>query len=226
MADNTRQYQYIITIQVGLDSLFAARPDVFVAADLFWYPVEGQPGIRQAPDVLVAFGRPKGHRGSYRQWEEGGIALQVVFEILSPSNTRREMANKQVFYERYGVQEYYVYDPDRGRLEVWQRVGDVLQQMTQEGTWTSVLLGIRLQLEPDGALSVFRPDGRPFLRPAEIEARAEHAEQRAEHERQRAEHERQRAEHERQRAEHERQRVQRLAAKLRELGIDPDTLPE
>jgi len=23
--------------------------------------------IKQAPDVLVAFGRPKGHRGSYRQ---------------------------------------------------------------------------------------------------------------------------------------------------------------
>ena len=36
--------------------------------------------------AMVVFGRPKGYRGSYRQWEEGGIAPQVVFEILSPGN--------------------------------------------------------------------------------------------------------------------------------------------
>jgi hypothetical protein len=45
--------------------------------------------------------------------------------------------------------------------------------------------------------------------------------ERAEQERQRAEQERQRAEQERQRAEQERQRADALAAKLRELGIDP-----
>ncbi|NEX15989.1 MAG: hypothetical protein C1943_04960 [Halochromatium sp.] len=27
-----------------------------------------------APDLFVVFGRPKGRRGSYRQWEEDGIA--------------------------------------------------------------------------------------------------------------------------------------------------------
>jgi Uma2 family endonuclease len=91
---------------VGLDSLFATEPNVFVAADLFWYPVEGHPEIRMAPDRMVALGCPKGHRGSYRQWEEGGMAPQVTWEILSPSNTRREMENKRQFYERYGVREY------------------------------------------------------------------------------------------------------------------------
>ena len=64
MAENTIQYQYIVTIQVGLDAMFANDPDVFVAADLFWYPVEGRPDIKTAPDVMVAFGRPKGDRGS------------------------------------------------------------------------------------------------------------------------------------------------------------------
>ncbi|MGE3538162.1 MAG: Uma2 family endonuclease [Candidatus Tectimicrobiota bacterium] len=205
MADNTRQYQDIITIQVGLDSLFAARPDVFVAADLCWYPVEGQPGIRQAPDVLVAFGRPKGHRGSYKQWEEGAVAPQVVMEILLPSNRRREMTAKRLFYERYGVQEYYAYDPDRGRLEVWQRQGDRLLQVTPSSPWTSPLLGIRLTLKADGALRVQRPDGRVFLRPMDIEAEAEQ---------------------ERQRAEQAEQRTQRLAARLRALGVDPETLTE
>src|SRR5947209_8564135 len=80
MAENTLQYQWIVTIVGGLDHLFAEDPNVFVAGDLFWYPVERHPEIVVAPDALVAFGRPKGHRGSYRQWEEGGVAPQVVFE--------------------------------------------------------------------------------------------------------------------------------------------------
>jgi Uma2 family endonuclease len=133
LADNTRQYQYIITIQVGLDSLFAAQPDVFVAGKLFWYPVEGRPGIHTAPDVLVAFGRPKGHRGFYRQWQERGVAPQVVFEILSPGNTWHEMYEKRKFYECYGVQEYYEYDPDGGRMEIWPREGKILRPVAPEG---------------------------------------------------------------------------------------------
>jgi hypothetical protein len=40
-----------------------------LSPDLLWYPVRGQPRLRMAPDVLVALGRPKGYRGSYRQWE-------------------------------------------------------------------------------------------------------------------------------------------------------------
>src|SRR4029077_2493270 len=112
MADNTLQFRWIVTIQGGLDALFASNPDVFVAGDLLWYPVEGEPAIRQAPDVLVAFGRPRGDRGSYRQWEEGGIAPQVVFEILSPGNRHGELIRKFNFYQRHGVEEYYVYDPD------------------------------------------------------------------------------------------------------------------
>jgi Uma2 family endonuclease len=75
---------------------------VFVAGDLLWYPVEGNNKIRNAPDVMVAFGRPKGDRGSYMQWKEENIAPQVVFEILSPGNTLTEMNKKQVFYDRYG----------------------------------------------------------------------------------------------------------------------------
>jgi Uma2 family endonuclease len=69
-------------IKENLECLFADHPDVFVAGDLLWYPVEGRPDIRVAPDALVTFGRPKGYRGSYQQWQEGNIAPQVVFEIL------------------------------------------------------------------------------------------------------------------------------------------------
>ncbi len=40
MADNTRQFRYIVTIQGGIAALFADNPNVFVAGDLLWYPVE------------------------------------------------------------------------------------------------------------------------------------------------------------------------------------------
>jgi len=36
----------------------------------------------------------------------------VVFEIRSPGKTQTELNKKQVFYDRYGVEEYYLYDPD------------------------------------------------------------------------------------------------------------------
>jgi Uma2 family endonuclease len=55
--------------------------------------------------------------------------------------------------------------------------------------------------------------------------RAEKERHFAERERQRAEQERQRAEQERQRAEQEKQRADRLAAQLKSMGIDPDSLP-
>ena len=88
-----------------------------------WYPVEGHPEIRIAPDVYVVFGRPKGHRGSYQQWEEDNVPLTVVFEVLSPGNTYPEMDVKHAFYEEHGVEEYYVYDPESNPLSVFVRRG-------------------------------------------------------------------------------------------------------
>ncbi|MHC5832611.1 MAG: Uma2 family endonuclease, partial [Nostoc sp.] len=64
MADNTKQFRWIVTIKENLEILFASQSDIFIAGDLFWYPVEGYPNIKQAPDTLVVFGRPKGDRGS------------------------------------------------------------------------------------------------------------------------------------------------------------------
>ena len=72
MSENTLQFKWIVTIEGGVDALFIDDPNVFVAGDLLWYPVENRPDIRSAPDVMVALGRPKGYRGSYMQWEEGG----------------------------------------------------------------------------------------------------------------------------------------------------------
>ena len=94
MSDNTKQFRWIVTIKENLELLYAENPDVFVAGDLLWYPVEGNNTIRQAPDIMVAIGRPKGDRGSYQQWKEDNIPPQVAFEILSPGNRPGKMAEK------------------------------------------------------------------------------------------------------------------------------------
>ncbi len=200
MAENTKQLEVIVYLYDNLCALFADREDVFVAADLLWYPVEGHPEIRTAPDVFVTFGRPKGHRGSYRQWEEGGIPPQVVFEILSPGNRYQPLMEKFRFYERYGVEEYYQYDPDYGILEGWLRRNGTLEPIEQMQGWVSPRLGTRFSLE-GGELVLYRPDGERFIPYVELRRRMEQAEQRARH------------------AE---QRAQQLAQRLRELGIDPD----
>ncbi|OQY45045.1 MAG: hypothetical protein B6242_11385 [Anaerolineaceae bacterium 4572_78] len=95
ISDNTEQYKKIVLVTENLKSQYADDPDVFVAEDLLWYTVRGNNKQRRAPDTMVVFGRPKGKRGSYKQWLEDNIPPQVVFEIMSPSNTRREMKEER-----------------------------------------------------------------------------------------------------------------------------------
>src|SRR4051812_33781623 len=237
MSDHTLQYKWIVVIREGLAGQFAEDRDIFVGANLLWYPIEGKPTIRGAPDVMVAFGRPQGERGSYRQWVEGGVAPHAVFEVLSPGNRPGEMKRKFEFYQRYGVEEYYVYDPFSGLLEGWRRRGDELKKIARMRGYVSPRLGIRFEPgEGQDNLTIFGRDGAPFPTPLELVRQRAEARQRADAERQRAETERlqadaertraeaerQRADAERLQAETERQRADRYAARLRELGIEPD----
>lgn len=201
VADNTLQFRWIVTIKENLEILFADTPDVFVAGDLLWYPVEGNNQRGQAPDVMVVFGRPKDDRGSYQQWKEDNVVPQVVFEILSPGNTPQEMTRKLLFYQQYGIEEYYLYDPKSNELVGSQRDRDRLVEIPING-WTSPRLGIRFEVT-EGTLEIYTPAGERFLTPVELSRQRDQ---------------------ERQRADQEQQRADRLAARLREMGVDPDTV--
>ena len=233
MADNTKQYDWITYIKSNLDIIFAKDEAVFIAGNLYWYPVENQVKTRVAPDVMVVLGLPKGDRSSYRQWEEENVVPQVVFEIISPTNTPLEMSKKLAWYDRFGVREYYAYDPQTLEFAAWFREGDLLMQLEDSklADLTSPLLGIRLEWEDDNGLCLWRPDNEPFKTPVEMEMEKEEALFKAESEFERAEVERNRAESEFERAELEKYRaaeaelkVRKLALKLKELGIDPEIL--
>jgi Uma2 family endonuclease len=212
MADNTKQFRWIQVLHGNIAALYHDREDVFVAGDLLCYPREGHPEINIAPDVLVVFGRPRGDRRSYKQWEEGGVPLTVAFEVLSPNNTVPEMARKFDFYEENGIEEYYVYDPDSNYLQVFVRRGEVLVRVRKPDGFISPRLGIRFDLSgPE--MAVFYPDGRRFLTFEELEAAHAQAVQQAKDAEQRAKDAEQRARNAEQRAED----VQRRAARLAEL---------
>lgn len=199
MSDNTKQFRYIVTIKENLELLFADNPNVFVAGDLLWYPVEGNNTIRQAPDVMVVFGRPKGDRGSYQQWKEDNVTPQVVFEILSPGNTLTEMAKKLLFYERYGVEEYYIYDPERNDLSGYLRRENRLEIIEEMRGFISPLLKIKFELEDEG-LQIYDEQGNRFLTYVELSAQLKQ---------------------EKQRVREAEERVKLLEMKLRELGVEP-----
>jgi len=207
MAENTVQYRWIVTIQGGLDAQFRDDPNVFVAGDLFWYPVEGHPEIRKAPDVMVALGRPKEDRGSYMNWLENNISPQVVFEVLSPGNRAPEMQDNFDFYQRYGVEEYYLYDPEDIELTGWQRQGERLVEISEMDGWISPKLGIRFDMSGD-ELQIFGTDGRRFASYLEVIAQ-----------RDQKQHELEQAQ---QQADETARHVERLAAQLRALGIEPE----
>jgi len=193
------------------------RPRTFLAASnvgLFPTP-KSDPLV---PDVLVSLDvalHPdiwaKEHR-SYFFWEIGK-APDVVIEIVS-NREGGELDRKRRGYAKMGVPYYVVYDPARqlgvSPLYVWELRGHVYVPVEP---WFE-MLGLGLvewpgQYEDMSAvwLRWRRRDGSLVPTGAE-----------------RAETEKRRAETEKRRAETEKQRADRMAEKLRALGLDPDSL--
>lgn len=225
MSESTQQYRWIVEIKENLEVLLRDRPDVFIAADLAWYPepVDKPPAPCQAPDVMVVFGRPKGPRRSYQQWKEANIGPQVVFEILSASNKTRRgeiaMDCKFRFYEKRGVEEYYIYDPDEFTLEGWQRLGNQLVKIPNMMNWVSPRLGIRFDWQPRCELVLYYPDGRRFSSFVEVEQQAQQAQHQAQQAQQQAQQAQQQAQQERDRADQAESAVQSAVPKLLALGL-------
>lgn len=164
-----------------------------------------------------------------------GKPPEVVIEIVS-NRKGNELGDKLLDYARLGVAYYIVYDPFQAissePLRIFARQATRFVETTDRWLvevelgltlWAGVYEGFdHIWLRWVDRNGVLLATGAEAKR--EEQMRAEQERQRAEQEHQRAEQERQRAEQERQRAEQERQRAELLAARLRELGIDPEAI--
>ncbi|CAN5122647.1 hypothetical protein BH23ACT9_BH23ACT9_33220 [soil metagenome] len=184
MSDNEWQLEVILLLVTGFRHHYADVSDVHVTSDLLWYPVQGNPRICAAPDVMVIDGLDKDRLGSYRPWIHGGRPTLVI-EVLSECNTAREMLAKLVFYDTHGATEYLVYDPHSGTLMVWQREGEHLIPVDTETGWTSPFTQMTFTVHED-TLVVVGPDGQRWAMPEEERRRADDATARADREAARA----------------------------------------
>ncbi len=160
-----------------------------------------------------------------------GDELTIVMEFLSEtpgteySSKPSYPPGKWFFYERIlRVPSYVIFEPDSAALEVYHldRAGLYEPQSpnSEQRYWipeVQLFLGVWQGTKLDRMgnwLRWWTESGDLLLWGSEL----------ADEERQRADEERQRADEERRRADEERQRSQRLAEKLRELGVDPENL--
>jgi Uma2 family endonuclease len=199
----------------------AGRPFIAMANVGLFYGINRPP---QVPDVLVSLDVAlpadiwtKRHR-SYMIWEYGKPP-EVVIEIVS-NKIGGEDDVKLRTYARMGVAYYVIYDPTTQLSEQVLRLYELrpTDYVALAEPWLpGVELGLMLwqgkfEDREDTWLRWCNREGQLLLTGTE----------RAEQERQRAEQERQRAEQEQSARQQAEQQAQRLAARLRELGIDPD----
>ncbi len=199
-----------------VSQLFEGRTDFFCGGNMFIYFSEEQvESVRQqrplykGPDFFVVKDvdglKP---RKGWVVWKEGGRYPDVIFELVSPTTTKKDKQENLALYSKtFGTEEYFWYDPDIDELKGFRLVdGDYVPIEPNEqgwlwsnqlgayvGVWEGVFHRRRYRW-----VRLFRADGFLVLTSQE------------------------RAEQERQRAEQERQRAERLAQRLRELGIEPE----
>ena len=206
MAESDATRDYLIYGVEALDSYFQEDANVYVSGNLFIYYEQGKPKSVVAPDVFVVFGVEKKKRPSYKTWEENDKVPDFILEITSKSTASEDRGTKRGLYAYLGVKEYFQYDPTADYLEPPLQgfrliEGNYLPIPAQlNGDRLSInaeTLSLELCLEADGGMRFYDPKSKAkLLSPREMEQARNQAEQ----------------------------RVAKLAAKLRELGLDPDLI--
>jgi Uma2 family endonuclease len=219
--DNELQILIPILLRAILALLWADRMDWFFGVNMGVYYEPDKAAI--VPDGFLSLGveryKARGKlRLSYVLWQEHNIVPQWVLEVVSktPGN---EYDEKMTKYAQIGVLYYVIYNPDYSRrdkhdpFEVYRLVNGVYVRQTGNPVWMPEIgLGIGCEVGThEGCtrewLYWYDQLSRRLLAPANV-----------------IEQERQRAELAQQQLEQERQRAERLAERLRQMGVDPDTL--
>ena len=205
MGETDKHILLMFAFRFMLDEYFRTTEHVYVGSNLMCYYVAGDPTKSVSPDVFVVKGAAKGERRIYKFWEEP--VPNVVLEISSRKTRKDDFGKKKDLYAQLGVKEYFVFDPEyklQPPLRAFRLHGEQLVEeiVNHQRVWSDEL-GLEL-VNTGTTLRLWNPGSQEFLRTPAEEATARQTEMLA-----------------RQEAE---QRAARLAAKLRELGLDPDQL--
>jgi len=186
--------------------LWHGRTDFFCGGNMFIYYsleqaksiIQGRPHYK-GPDFFVVKGvdgtKP---RKAWIVWEEDGRYPDVIIELLSPSTARKDKThNKRLYEQVFGTTEYFWYNVDTGELRGFRLDGGhyVPIKPNERGWLWSKELGAHLGVWE----GEYRGRRYPWLRLYTAEGELVPTP-----------------------AEAERQRAERLAQRLRELGIEPD----
>lgn len=165
----------LIYLREALKDYFRDAPQVYVAANMFFYYEEGNPSASVSPDVFVVHGVDKHERRTHKLWEEGQPP-SVVFEVTSRSTRREDQGTKRALYVRLGVREYILYDPLgeylKPSLQGYRLQGDDYERIeaTADGALVCHALNLELHLESDRLRLVDPATGERLLTPAEAQA--------------------------------------------------------
>ena len=229
MPENAPHLLAMLALVSLLRQWFRDRPEVFVIGDLFWYYEQGNPKARKAPDVMVVKGvEPHAERRrSFKDWKEKARPC-FVLEVVSERTVDEDTSEKYAVYERLGVREYFLFDPEGEHLSKpllgYRLIRGVYEELavSADGSLPSSELGLRLRPEGESLALIDPRTGERLpdlpetsrlleeVREELEQARqgAEQSQQEMEQERRRAEEEHLRAEQEHRRAEQERRRAE------------------
>ncbi|MCP2728455.1 Uma2 family endonuclease [Limnofasciculus baicalensis] len=215
----------IIILLNCLEWLWRSRNDFYAAGNLtiYYSPRQKKSQDFRGPDFFVVLDTEKKTRKSWVVWEEDGKYPNFIVEILSPKTADVDKGFKKKLYQNtFRTPDYFWFDPYTLELVGFCLVRGKYQPIEENdrGHLWSQELGLYLGIY-NGQLRFFHPDEQLVPTSEEV---AESERQEKELALQQLKLERQEKELERQEKELALQQAERLAAKLRELNIDPDTI--
>ena len=224
--------QQIIILLSCLELLWRERSDYYASGNLTIYYNEEQLKKRdfRGPDFFVVLDTEKRPRKSWVVWGEQGKYPDVIVEILSDSTANIDRNNKKILYQNtFRTPNYFWFDPNTLELQGFRLIEGQYQAISpnDQGYLWSEQLGLYLGIF-DRKLRYFTADGQLVPTPQEAELQQRQAKEHAILAKEQAILAKEQAILAKEQAllekERERQAKEKLAQKLRELGIDPDTI--
>jgi len=216
--ESSLHYMQLLILVTSLEWLWRDQNDFFIGADITIYFSRQQLKNRQfrSPHFFLVKDTEKRPRTSWVVWEEDGRYPDLIIELLSNSTAKVDLNLKKSFYENsFHPPEYFWFSPESLEFAGLKLVGNQYQEIVanQEGYLWSEVLDLYLGVA-NSKLRYFTSEGELVPTPEEAAIKIQKEARTAQN---------QAIEVERQLTA-EREKSQLLAARLRSLGVDPDSL--